>query len=156
YPVAAFAVGNLAGDGRRYGRLFAATLAGLALIHLGGLAQLLILTGGARGAVRLGTAPFLLSDAGKLAIAVLVLRHTMNPLRARTCPSSRCGVRASAPQGRSSWDCFARRCRKSCCSGDIRSAGCRRRSGRRARRCSSPGASRPPTSATPTRPRWVS
>jgi len=83
YPVAAFAVGNLAGDGRRYGRLFAATLAGLALIHLGGLAQLLILTGSARGAVRLGTAPFLLSDAGKLAIAVLVLRHTMNPLRAR-------------------------------------------------------------------------
>jgi len=83
YPVAAFAVGKIAGDGRRYGRLLAATLAGLALIHLGGAAQLLILTGSARGAVRLGTTPFLVSDLGKVAIALLVLRHTLSPLRAR-------------------------------------------------------------------------
>jgi len=83
YPVAAFAVGTLAGDGRRYGRLLAAALVGLALIHLGGLAQLLILTGSVHSAVRLGTAPFLLSDLGKVAIAVLVLRHTVSPVRAR-------------------------------------------------------------------------
>src|SRR5712691_6222460 len=55
YPVAACAVGKLAGDGRRRGPLALALLAGLALLHLGGLAQLLILTGSAARAVRLGT-----------------------------------------------------------------------------------------------------
>lgn len=83
YPVAACAVGKLAGDGRRYGRLTVAVLCGLGVIHLGGLAQLAILTGSAALAFRLGTLPFLLSDLGKLAIAVLVLRRTVSPLRAR-------------------------------------------------------------------------
>jgi acetyl-CoA C-acetyltransferase len=83
YPVAAFAVGKLAGDGRRYGRLAGAVLSGLVLIHLGGLAQLIIITGSAQSAVRLGTAPFVLSDLGKVAVAVLVLRHTLGPARAR-------------------------------------------------------------------------
>ncbi len=83
YPAAACAVGKLAGDGRRYGRLTVAVLGGLGLIHLGGLAQLVILTGSAALAFRLGTLPFLLSDVGKLAIAVLVLRRTVSPLRAR-------------------------------------------------------------------------
>src|SRR5207253_2250387 len=55
YPVAAFAVGRVAGDGKRWGRLALALLAGLTLIHLGGLAQLLILTGSVTSAVRLGT-----------------------------------------------------------------------------------------------------
>src|SRR5439155_607453 len=62
YPVAAFAVGRVAGDGKRWGRLALALLAGLTLIHLGGLAQLLILTGSVTSAVRLGTLPFLLGD----------------------------------------------------------------------------------------------
>src|SRR2546427_938739 len=35
------AVGRLAADGRRWGRLTLAVLVGLSLIHLGGLAQLL-------------------------------------------------------------------------------------------------------------------
>jgi len=83
YPVAAFAVGRLAGDGQRYGRLIAAACAGLALIHLGGVAQLMILTGSAQGAVRLGTLPFLASDLGKVAIAVLVVRRAASPVRAR-------------------------------------------------------------------------
>lgn len=83
YPIAAFAAGKLAGDGRRYGRLILATVSGLALIHLGGVAQLFLLTGSAETAVRLGTLPFLLGDIGKLAIAVLVLKRTVSPLRAR-------------------------------------------------------------------------
>src|SRR2546422_2779797 len=83
YPVAAFAVGRLAGDGRRLGRLALAVLAGLLLIHLGGLAQLLILTGSAGLALRLGTLPFILGDLLKLGIAVLILKPTLTPLRAR-------------------------------------------------------------------------
>src|SRR6266567_3277579 len=83
YPVAAFAVGKLAGDGRGWGRLALALLAGLILIHLGGLAQLLILTGSGASAVRFGTLPFVIGDLLKLGIALLVLRSTMSPLRAR-------------------------------------------------------------------------
>jgi biotin transport system substrate-specific component len=83
YPVAAFAVGALAGDGRRAGRIALAVLAGLALIHLGGLAQLLILTGDVSVAARFGTVPFLLGDLLKLGLAVLVLRSSIAPLRAR-------------------------------------------------------------------------
>jgi biotin transport system substrate-specific component len=83
YPVAAFAVGRLAGDGRGLGRLALAVLAGLVLIYLGGAAQLTILTGRADLALRLGTLPFLAGDLLKLALAVLVLKSTMNPLRAR-------------------------------------------------------------------------
>jgi biotin transporter BioY len=58
-------------------------LAGLVLIHLGGLAQLLILTGDLSTAARFGTLPFLLGDLGKLVIAVLVLKQAVTPLRAR-------------------------------------------------------------------------
>ena len=83
YPVAAFAVGRLVGDGRRVGRVALAALAGLLLIHLGGLAQLVLLTGNARLAARLGTFPFLLGDLAKLAIAVLILKPTTAALRAR-------------------------------------------------------------------------
>src|SRR6266581_2773833 len=83
YPVAAFAVGKLAPDGRRLGRLALAVLTGLLLIHLGGLAQLLILTGSGGLALRLGTLPFILGDLLKLGIAVLILKPTLTPLRAR-------------------------------------------------------------------------
>jgi biotin transport system substrate-specific component len=83
YPVAAFATGAIVTDGRQWGRTALGVLAGLVLIHLGGLAQLLILTGDLSAAARFGTLPFLLGDLGKLAIAVLVLKHTVTPLRAR-------------------------------------------------------------------------
>ncbi|HYK81526.1 MAG TPA: biotin transporter BioY [Gemmatimonadales bacterium] len=83
YPVAAFAVGKLVGDGRRVAALALAALVGLVLIHLGGLAQLVLLTGSAGLAVRLGTLPFVLGDVVKLAMAVLVLKPTVRPLRAR-------------------------------------------------------------------------
>ncbi|OLD01806.1 MAG: hypothetical protein AUI99_06750 [Gemmatimonadetes bacterium 13_1_40CM_3_69_22] len=83
YPVAAFAVGKLAGDGRHWGRIALAVLAGIALIHLGGVAQLVILTGSAASAVRLGTLPFVIGDLLKLGIAILVLRPSLSPFRAR-------------------------------------------------------------------------
>ena len=83
YPVAAFAVGKLAGAAPGWGRLTLAVLAGLALIHLGGLAQLVILTGNAEQAARLGTLPFAVGDLLKLGLAILILKPTVSPLRAR-------------------------------------------------------------------------
>jgi biotin transport system substrate-specific component len=83
YPVAAFAVGTVARGRAHWGRVALAALAGLALIHVGGLAQLLLITGSAAGAVRLGTLPFLLGDALKLALAVLILKPTIGSVRAR-------------------------------------------------------------------------
>jgi biotin transport system substrate-specific component len=83
YPIAAFAVGKLAADGARVGRLVLGVLAGLLLIHLGGVAQLVIVTGSASLAVRVGTLPFVVGDLLKLAVAVLILRPTVRPLRAR-------------------------------------------------------------------------
>jgi biotin transport system substrate-specific component len=83
YPVAAFAVGRLAGDGRRLGRLALAVGTGLVLIHLGGAAQLLLLTGRAAVALRLGTLPFVAGDLVKLVLAVALLRPSVGPVRAR-------------------------------------------------------------------------
>ncbi|TLY54407.1 MAG: biotin transporter BioY [Gemmatimonadetes bacterium] len=83
YPVAAFVVGRIAGDGRRLARLALAALAGIVLIHLGGLAQLVMLTGSVSGAARLGTLPFVLSDLVKVPLVALLLKPTVSPLRAR-------------------------------------------------------------------------
>jgi biotin transport system substrate-specific component len=107
YPVAAFVVGGLTDPGRQPGenpnrapasinpglapgvsepywlRVGLGVFAGLALIHLGGLAQLGILTGDLSAAARFGTLPFLLGDLGKVAIAVLVLTRFTSPVRAR-------------------------------------------------------------------------
>jgi biotin transport system substrate-specific component len=83
YPAAAFAVGTLAGDGRRVGRLALAVLTGLVLIHVGGLAQLLLLTGSPRLALHLGTLPFVVGDLIKLVLALVILKPTLTPLRAR-------------------------------------------------------------------------
>lgn len=83
YPVAAAAVGRIATTHAGIARLALATLVGLVLIHLGGLAQLAILTGDLSTAARFGTIPFLLVDLLKLLLAVLVLRLTIRPIRAR-------------------------------------------------------------------------
>ena len=92
YPVAAWVVGWLT-LGWQPGvntptvasamRVTLAVLAGLVLIHLGGLAQLAILTGNVSGAARLATWPFLLGDLLKLAILVPVLTKLTPTVRAR-------------------------------------------------------------------------
>jgi biotin transporter BioY len=58
-------------------------LAGLVLIHLGGLAQLAILTGNISAAAQLGTWPFLLGDLLKVAILVPLLTTLTPTIRAR-------------------------------------------------------------------------
>ena len=83
YPIAAYAVGAIATDGRQWGRVALGALAGLVLIHLGGLAQLAILTGDLSAAARFGTWPFLLGDLLKLAVLVPVLTKLTPTIRAR-------------------------------------------------------------------------
>ena len=65
------------------GRVALAVLVGLVLIHLGGLAQLAILTGSISGAAQLATAPFVLGDLLKLALLVPVLAKFTPTIRAR-------------------------------------------------------------------------
>src|SRR5258706_315328 len=90
YPIAAYAVGALVTPGRGPGarapwmaQVALGVLAGLVLIHLGGLAQLAILTGNVSGAARLATWPFLLGDLLKLVILVPVLARLTPTVRAR-------------------------------------------------------------------------
>lgn len=83
YPVAAWCVGTLVADGRTVWRVACGVIAGLVLIHLGGLAQLMILTGNVSGAARLGTWPFLLGDLAKVAVAVAALTKLTPAVRAR-------------------------------------------------------------------------
>jgi biotin transport system substrate-specific component len=83
YPIAAYAVGAVIADGRNVWRVACGVLAGLVLIHLGGLAQLAILTGNLSAAARFGTWPFLLGDLLKLVILVPVLARLTPTVRAR-------------------------------------------------------------------------
>lgn len=83
YPLAAAAVGRLVADGRQLPRVALACLAGMVLIHLGGLAQLLLLTGSLRIAARFGTIPFVGGDLLKVGLAALVLRPTIRSFHAR-------------------------------------------------------------------------
>lgn len=83
YPVAAWVVGAMMREGWEWRRVTLGVLAGLVLIHVGGLAQLAILTGNLSGAARLATLPFLLGDLGKLAVAAAVLTKLTPPVRAR-------------------------------------------------------------------------
>jgi len=83
YPIAAYAVGAILADGRNVWRVACGVLAGLVLIHLGGLAQLAILTGNLSAAARFGTVPFLLGDLLKIAVLVPVLAKLTPAIRAR-------------------------------------------------------------------------
>lgn len=83
YPIAAYAVGAITADGRRWSRVALGVFVGLVLIHLGGLAQLAILTGDLSAAARFGTVPFLLGDLIKLAVLVPVLTKLTPTIRAR-------------------------------------------------------------------------
>ena len=93
YPVAAWATGLLVTPGRgpgvslpwtvQMGRVAVGVLVGLLLIHLGGLAQLAIITGSIAGAAQVATVPFLLGDLLKLAVLVPVLAKFTPTIRAR-------------------------------------------------------------------------
>ena len=83
YPLAAYAVGALSRGAPGYARLVLAALAGLVLIHLGGLVQLWVYAGNVRDAARYGTLPFVVGDLIKLGVAVLLLHPTIRPVRAR-------------------------------------------------------------------------
>jgi len=83
FPVAAAVTGRLVGDGRHVARLALACLAGMALIYLGGLVQLLLLTGSLGAAAQFGTFPFIGADLVKIGLAAVLLRRTLRPVRAR-------------------------------------------------------------------------
>ena len=83
YPVAAWAVGTVVRDGSRVWRVACGVFAGLVLIHLGGLAQLAILTGNVSAAARFGTVPFLVGDLLKIAVLVPILAKLTPTVRAR-------------------------------------------------------------------------
>lgn len=84
FPLAALAVGRLAGPAAGVGRLLLACAAGMAVIHLGGTAQLAILGGDPAAAFRLGFVPFFTNDLVKIGLAallVLLLRRPVARLR---------------------------------------------------------------------------
>jgi biotin transport system substrate-specific component len=109
YPIAAYAVGWFSDPARKRGvqeqvggsvgvsvnpglapgvsepwvRVAFGALAGLVLIHLGGLAQLYIITHSFSAAARFGTVPFLLGDLLKIAVLVPVLTKLAPTIRAR-------------------------------------------------------------------------
>ncbi len=69
-PAAAFVAGSLAGKTDVAWRLFLGLLVGTAVMHAGGVAQLAALNGeGLVAALALGTLPFLVGDAVKIAFA---------------------------------------------------------------------------------------
>ncbi len=88
YPIAAYAVGVLTpgwqpGVNKPWLRTALGVISGLLLIHLGGLAQLAILTGNLSAAARFGTLPFLLGDLLKIAVLVPILARLTPTIRAR-------------------------------------------------------------------------
>ncbi|HMV31367.1 MAG TPA: biotin transporter BioY [Gemmatimonadales bacterium] len=81
-PLAAVVVGRLAERGRLFQSLLAAAL-GMLVIHLGGWAQLAVLTGSPARALQFGTLPFVAQDLLKVALAGLVLWRGHHALRLR-------------------------------------------------------------------------
>lgn len=82
YPFAAALAGRLVADGRDWGRLAIGLVAATVAIHLGGIAQLTLLTGDLGAAVTLGSVPFLLGDLLKIVIAGLLIRRFAATTRA--------------------------------------------------------------------------
>jgi biotin transport system substrate-specific component len=83
YPLAAAVVGWLASSSRPL-RLLLASAAGMVIIHLGGSAQLAILTGNPGAATRYGLVPFLTGDLLKVGIAALLILARGPAVRRRT------------------------------------------------------------------------
>ena len=80
FPVAAGVTGALSREGR-LGRCLLAALAGIVVIHVGGIAQLTILTGNLRQAVTWGGIPFIAVDLVKVTLAALLIARFRLPLR---------------------------------------------------------------------------
>ena len=72
YPLAAAVIG-LASSKPGMGWLAGGLVGGLAVIHLGGISQLAILTGDFNLAFNMGSLPFIIGDAAKLLFAGLVI-----------------------------------------------------------------------------------
>ncbi len=72
FPVAAVIVGRLAERGN-FRKCFLAALWGMFLIHLGGWAQLTVITGAPAQALQLGFVPFLPLDLFKVVLAAVIL-----------------------------------------------------------------------------------
>ena len=83
FPLAAGLVGALVGQ--RFGvlRVLAACALGMVVIHVGGVAQLAILTGDPARAFRIGFVPFLTGDLLKVGIAAEVILGAGPAVRAR-------------------------------------------------------------------------
>jgi biotin transport system substrate-specific component len=76
YPVAALVAGLVASRRRDFAFRALAAAAGIAVIHVGGFVQLLVLTGSAERAVALGAAPFVPLDVLKLLAAAALSSKT--------------------------------------------------------------------------------
>lgn len=74
YPAAAFVAGYVASLRAGLALRLAGALAGMVLLHIGGLAQLAILTGSFSVAVVTGVVPFVVADAAKAVAAALLAR----------------------------------------------------------------------------------
>ena len=72
YPVAAYVAGALARRATSLGARWLAGVAGIAVIYLGGIAQLTVLSGGFVRAVQLGVTPFAALDLLKAWIAAAI------------------------------------------------------------------------------------
>jgi biotin transport system substrate-specific component len=82
YPLAAAVVGVVVRDAASWWRLAVGLVLGVAVIHLGGVAQLAVLTGRPDEAVALGSLPFLVGDLVKIVVAGLVVRRFGSSARA--------------------------------------------------------------------------
>jgi biotin transport system substrate-specific component len=82
FPVAAAVVGRIA-QRDSLARCFIGALAGMIVIHLGGWAQLTLLTGGPSAAATTAVLPLVAQDLLKVVIAALVLWKAHHALRPR-------------------------------------------------------------------------
>jgi biotin transport system substrate-specific component len=76
YPVAALVAGLVASRRRDFAFRALAAAVGIAVIHVGGFLQLLVLTGSAERAVALGAAPFIPLDLLKVLAAAALSSKT--------------------------------------------------------------------------------
>jgi len=72
FPIAAVVVGRIAERGK-FQRCLLGAAAGMLIIHLGGWAQLTVITGAPDRALQLGLIPFLLQDLVKVVLAAAIL-----------------------------------------------------------------------------------